>query len=109
MKKIIILLFLAVSLTVSAEVFKIPANVTAAIKKSASKQFPNDYTTQVFIVKIQLKSYKCVAFFPWDKRVTEDVRDKIMAKAYKQFGTKHDYKTMLFVMETQQKAYLKLL
>lgn len=109
MKKLIVLLFLVLSLTVSAEAFKVPDKIVAAIKKNAAKTFPDDFMTQAFVIKNQKESYEFIQKFIWDKRVSAEIRNKIKAKAYKQFGKGNDFMTMLFVMKQQQEAYLKIL
>jgi len=108
MKKILIFLFLALSLTVSAEEF-VPVENLKGIKANAAKAFPNDYVTQAYVIKMQKKSYIQICNFVWDKRVGEKVKDKIITSAFKQFGKNNDFMTMLYVMKTQQKSYLKLL
>ena len=107
MKKIIILLFIMLSISISAAPFKVPADDLKGIKANASKQYPNDYITQGFVIDLQKKSYKEANFFKWDKRVSKKVRENIMFAAYEKYGIKHDFVTMLFVMNLQHKAYLK--
>lgn len=109
MKKIIVLLFLALSFTVSAADFKVPDKIVAAIKKNARNTFPDDFTTQAFVIKGQKQAYEDIQKFVWDKRVSADIQKRIRAKAFKDFGKNKDFTTMLFVMKTQQQAYLKIL
>lgn len=109
MKKIIILLFVMLSISISAAPFKIPADDLKGIKERVIKQHPNDYITQDFVIKLQKNAYISANFFKWDKRVSKKIREDIMYKAYIDHGEKYDFVTMLHVMKLQQKNYLKLL
>lgn len=108
MKKIIVLLFLALSFTVSAAPFKIPAEDLKGIKEYVAKQHPGDYTTQAFVFDLQKKAYKSLCFFRWDKRVSKKVMNEIITKSVEQ-SAENDYVTMLFIMKLEMKNYLKLL
>ena len=136
MRLIILMLFLALSLTSCNQVAKVDIKGTeqevkevkpkaqkpktftdavfegdpelfAEIKSNASKKFPDDYITQKFIIEKQCKSYSTVLDYPWKIEKDENT-DKIWAKAYDQYGRNHDYITMLFILNEQLKAYIAI-
>ena len=82
----------------------IPASIIAAIKRNATKDFPDDYSTQNYVVGLQKKGYVAVQNYR-DSRVPHDALSRIMRNAAKDFPT--DWSTQKYVIDTQVEAYLR--
>lgn len=108
MKKLLLLLFLAMAVNVSAKELEIPKDVSICVKKNAARMFPDDYVTRDFYINKQFESYRIACNFPWKVKVSKAVSNKIFDKAYEMFGVRDDYITMLDQLNKQLKAYLKL-
>ena len=83
----------------------LPSDILARIKKNTSKDHPNDYETQEYVVEEQVKSYKKVQNYR-DNSISPDVLEKIKKDAKKDHP--NDYSTQEYVIEEQVKAYRNL-
>lgn len=103
MKKIIIALFLALTITTSAAV---PEKVKTIIKNGAIKKWDTNFKMVKWEINKQQKAYLGIQGYRWDKKISQSIKAVIKSDAVKKWGT--NYTMILWEMNKQQEAYLSL-
>lgn len=93
------------SLLPTVEPADVPRSVLATIRAEASRQHPDDYSTQSYVIEEQIKSYGRIAVISAPK-VPKAMLAKIKSEATRQHPD--DYSTQLYVIEDQITSFGKL-
>lgn len=84
---------------------EIPSDVLARIKQKAAQDFPNDYSTQKYVIDTQKQAYIQVRNYS-NARIPKNILTQIKRKASQDFP--NGYTTQKYIIDTQVKAYLEL-
>jgi len=82
-----------------------PGNILSKIKAKAAQDFPDDYSTQQYVITTQKQAYDQIERYE-DNRVPKVVLTKIMQIASRDFPL--DFTTQKYVIDTQCSAYVAI-
>jgi hypothetical protein len=82
-----------------------PANVLSQVKAKAAQDFPDDYSTQKYVIQTQEQAYTNIQNYR-DQRVPQTVFAKLKQKAASDFPL--DFSTQKYVLDTQCTAYVQV-
>lgn len=96
---------LAVGLLIAAApaIAQMPADVLAQIKAKAALDFPDDYSTQKYVIGTQKQAYAQVKNYR-DTKIPPVILSKLKQKASADFPL--DFSTQKYVLDTQVAAYV---
>jgi len=90
----------------SARIAEIPQAVRATVVENAKANHPDDYATQLFVVRRQTEAYRVLAGFSGAPGIPPKVFSRIRNRANESHPD--DYSTQLFVIRRQISAYRAL-
>ncbi|MCK5133713.1 MAG: hypothetical protein KAR40_16365 [Candidatus Sabulitectum sp.] len=102
MKKIILTVTL---LALSSIAFAVPSSISTKIKNKAKQDFPNDYSTQEYVIKNQEQAYSQIQNYSYSG-VPSSVINKLKEKAENEYPI--DFSTQKYVIDSQVESYKKV-
>jgi hypothetical protein len=103
-KKAVAYLIFFISCGATSFAENVPQDVVDYIKERAAKEYPGDYSTQLYVVKKEKKSY--LELEKADFSGCRDVLRDIMEKASEDFPG--DFSTQLYVVKKECSSYQEL-